>query len=45
MKLSNQINWGIIALMLFAFVIVSMAELRALQSNTSALIADEKSKR
>ncbi len=41
MKLSNQINCGIIALMLFAFVIVSMAELRALQSNTSALIADE----
>ena len=40
MKLSSRINWGIIALMFFAFIALSVAELRLLQSNTSTLISN-----
>lgn len=44
MKLSSRINWGIIALMFFAFIALSVAELRLLQSNTSTLISNETEK-
>ena len=44
MKLSSRINWGIIALMFFAFIALSVAELRLLQSNTSTLISSETEK-
>lgn len=44
MKLSSRINWGIIALMFFAFIALSVAELRLLQSNTSTLINNETEK-
>ena len=40
MKLSSRINWGIIALMFIAFIALSVAELRLLQSNTSTLISN-----
>ena len=44
MKLSSRINWGIIALMFIAFIALSVAELRLLQSNTSTLISNETEK-
>ena len=44
MKLSSRVIWGIIALMFFAFIALSVAELRLLQSNTSTLISSETEK-
>ncbi|MBJ2128803.1 EAL domain-containing protein [Alteromonas sp. IB21] len=44
MKLFSRINWGIIALLFFAFIALSVAELRVLQSDTSTLISDDTEK-
>ena len=38
MKLTNQTNWGVVALLFLAFTALSVAELRELQLNTSEAV-------